>query len=107
MKPRWNALKGQVRDKVLPWLEKAEAWPKGHLSERTFLIWMGLLIGVVSGLVAVLLKNMIYYFGAYVLDVFAADSRNFLLLVFPRIGITLTYIYVRYILKDNISHGAV
>lgn len=105
MKPQWNALKGQVRDKVLPWLEKAEAWPKSHLSERTFLIWMGLVIGVVSGLMAVLLKNMIHYFGAYVLDVFAADSRNFLLLVLPLIGITLTYVYVRYILKDNISHG--
>lgn len=105
MKARWNALKRQAHDRLLPWLEKAEAWPKSHLSERTFLIWAGLLIGAVSGMAAVLLKNMIYYFGIYVLDIFAADSRNFLLLVLPLIGVGLSYGYVRYILKDDISHG--
>ncbi len=105
MKRKLAACYTRVKAGLLPWLEKAEAWPKSHLSERTFLIWAGLLIGMVSGLAAVLLKNMIYYFGIYVLDVFAADSRNFLLLVLPLMGVALTYGYVRYILKDDISHG--
>lgn len=105
LKDRFIAAYTRVKARLIPWLEKAEAWPKSHLSERTFLIWAGLLIGMVSGLAAVLLKNMIYYFGIYVLDVFAADSRNFLLLVLPLMGVALTYGYVRYILKDDISHG--
>lgn len=105
LKDRFIAAYTRVKARLVPWLEKAEAWPKSHLSERTFLVWAGLLIGMVSGVAAVLLKNMIYYFGTYVLDVFAADSRNFLLLVLPLIGVALTYGYVHYILKDDISHG--
>ena len=95
----------RVKSRLVPWLARAEAWPKQHLSDRTFLVCTALLVGVISGLAAVVLKNMIHYFGTYVLDTFAADRSNFLLLFLPLIGVGVTYFYVRYIVKDNISHG--
>lgn len=81
------------------------AWLKRYLSERHFLILVALLVGLVSGLSAVLLKNMIFYFSSYVIHFFAADSQNFLLLGLPLIGVTLSFLYVRYMAKDDISHG--
>ena len=95
----------RVKSRLVPWLARAEAWPKQHLSDRTFLVCTALLVGIISGLAAVVLKNMIHYFGTYVLDTFAADRSNFLLLFLPLIGVGVTYFYVRYIVKDNISHG--
>ncbi|MEG1762429.1 MAG: chloride channel protein [Bacteroidales bacterium] len=76
-----------------------------HISPRNFLLLLCLLVGFLSGLAAVLLKNMIFYFSQWVISSFAADKENFLFLFLPLIGILLTLLYTRFIDKDDISHG--
>lgn len=87
------------------WLSGFEARRKKVLSDSGHLIVLCILAGFLSGLAAVLLKNMIFYFGEWVLNLRRADKENYLFLFFPLIGVTLSYILVKYVFKDDISHG--
>jgi CIC family chloride channel protein len=60
---------------------------------------------MLGGLAAVLLKNAVHFSHSLLMSVFSLESFNLLYLVLPFIGILLTYLYVKYFVKDNISHG--
>jgi CIC family chloride channel protein len=63
------------------------------------------MVGLLSGCAAVLLKTMLYYGSEFVLKAFAPSDTNYFFIILPIIGVTLSFIYVTYLLKDNISHG--
>lgn len=73
------------------------------MSERSFILILSLVVGIVSGLAAVLLKNAIHH------SINMVDRLNvsggYYYLAFPIIGIGLSYLFVKYLVKDNISHG--
>jgi chloride channel protein, CIC family len=79
-------------------------WRIKTIPERTFVLILSVLVGAVSGLAAVTLKNLIYV-SIDLLDHHFFSKGTYLYLVFPIIGITLTYLFVKYIVKDNIGHG--
>ncbi|MDE6629796.1 MAG: chloride channel protein [Bacteroidales bacterium] len=87
------------------WLSNFEIRRKKYLSDSSYLVFLCVLTGFLSGLAAVLLKNMIFYFGEWVLNLSRADKENYLFLFFPLLGVTLSYILVKYVFKDDISHG--
>ncbi len=86
------------------WL-KVVAWRERHIKEKTFLILMALVIGVVCGFAALLLKFLIHCIAEGLTEHFSHTSANWLYLVYPMVGILLVTLYIRYIVKDNISHG--
>jgi len=75
------------------------------LSERNFVSLLALLVGVAAGLAAVLLKFLIGSIAQLVESTVSATQGNWQYLVFPAIGILLSALYVRYMVRDNISHG--
>ncbi len=66
---------------------------------------LSILIGTGSGLAAVILKNTLYYTNYFLTNGFSYHGLYYLYLAFPIIGITLTLLFIRYVVKDNISHG--
>ena len=87
------------------WYMKLLRWREDHIPEKSFVVILAIIIGVASGLAAVLLKFLIGTISGLVNSVTEASQANYYYLVFPIIGIFLTGIYVRYVLRDNISHG--
>lgn len=85
-------------------LRRFNNWRVRYIPERTFLLILSALVGLVSGLSAVLLKNLIH-FSINLLNHNFLDKGTYLYLLFPIIGIALTLLFVKYIVKDNISHG--
>jgi H+/Cl- antiporter ClcA len=79
-------------------------WRLRNITERQFVLFLSVLVGAVSGLAAVLLKNLIH-FSIRFIEHNLIDKGEYLYLIFPIIGITVTYLFVKYIVKDNISHG--
>lgn len=79
-------------------------WRQRTISERHFTIFLSFIVGIVSGLAAVLLKNAIHV-SIYFLENRFQYGSGYLFLLMPIIGITLTYLFVKYIVKDDISHG--
>ena len=69
------------------------------------MLWiLAIVVGVLSGFAAVILKQSIHILGHFVSDAFAGRSR-WLYLLIPGVGMMLSMLFVRYVIKDDISHG--
>lgn len=66
---------------------------------------LSLLVGLVSGTAAFLLKNFIHYVSHFLTRHFSTSSESFFYLAYPMIGILISVLIVKYIIKDDISHG--
>lgn len=86
-------------------LNKLVAWRIAHISERYFLYLLSLIIGVFAGSAALILKNLIHFVANKLTNWFAVDGISYWYLIYPLIGIFLTVLFVKYVLKDNIGHG--
>lgn len=80
-------------------------WRVKHIKQRQFILFLSFIIGILSGLAAVVLKNTIHYTRILLTQGFDAQSENILYFAYPLIGLFLTVIFVKYVVKDNIGHG--
>ena len=80
-------------------------WRERHVTDRQLIIVLSFCIGVLAAIAAFLLHQLIFLISHWLTGGFDTESINWLYLVFPMIGILLTMLFVRYIVKDNISHG--
>ncbi len=87
------------------WFMRMLLWREKHIPEQTLVVILAIVIGITSGLAAVLLKFLISSISSVVNSLAVASEANYYYLVFPIIGIFLTGMYVRYVVRDNISHG--
>lgn len=76
-----------------------------RLSERQLIIFIALLIGFFSSVAAVSLHWLIAYIRSLLTEGFHITSYNLFYLLLPVVGIIITSLFVRYVVKDNISHG--
>ncbi len=86
-------------------LNKLIAWRIANISERNFLYILSLIIGIFSGLAALILKNLIHLVAEKLTHFFTVDGISYLYLIYPLIGIFLTVLFVRFVVKDDIGHG--
>ena len=94
-----------VTDRRPEWLKRLHDWRVEHVSERMFMIILALLVGFFAAVAAFVLHWIINQIVTLLTSSFAAERANWLYLVYPVVGIYLTSLFVRYIVKDNISHG--
>ena len=80
-------------------------FPFKNLSERNKLYLLSLLVGLGSGFAAVLLDFVIRLIRDLLTSGFSAVSSNWLYFVYPGAGMLISYLLVRYVVKDNIGHG--
>lgn len=80
-------------------------WRTKHLSDRQMTIILAFLIGFFASVAAFILHSIIHEIQQLLTSRFNASSFNWLYLMFPVVGIFLTSLFVRYVVKDNISHG--
>jgi chloride channel protein, CIC family len=67
--------------------------------------FLSLVVGLLSALAAAILKNAIHYTHQILTEGITPESGNYLYFAYPLIGMFLTLLFVRYIVKDKISHG--
>jgi chloride channel protein, CIC family len=85
--------------------EYVRTWRLRHLNEREVLLILSFIVGLLSGFAAIILKNLIHILGNFLTENFISNSENYLYLAYPGIGILITVIYVRWLVKDDIGHG--
>ncbi len=78
-------------------------WRK--LSEKQIIVILSAVVGVCSGLAAVLLKHAIHFVRWGLTGWFNSASENLLYLLYPGIGMLIALLYIRYVVKDDIGHG--
>ena len=75
-------------------------WP-----ERNVLLLLSVVVGILCGLAAVLLKVAIHAIQRGLMHLFPSDGFNLPYLVLPGIGMLLSLLIVRYVVKRDIGHG--
>jgi CIC family chloride channel protein len=85
--------------------KRIHSWRLRYISLHNFILILSLIAGIIGGLAAILLKNAVHLSHSLVINVISTESFNILYLVLPFIGILLTYLFVKYMVKDNIGHG--
>ncbi len=80
------------------------AWREQHISQKNLVLILSFFVGVFASCAAQLLKTMIHLIQQLVERQLVAD-HHFWYFICPMIGITLAGLYVKYIVKDDISHG--
>lgn len=92
-----------MTDKILK--ANSITWIRQRVSDRQMTYALALMIGVLASIAAWLLHTLIHLIQKLLTSGFLTDTANWLYLIFPVIGIYLTTIFIKYVVRDNISHG--
>ena len=86
---------------------KSEALCKSirSMPENRMLLLLAFIVGLSSGFAAVFLKKMIHFFEWILTGWFYTPADSFFYFLYPGIGMLLAFLFVKYIIKDNIGHG--
>lgn len=77
----------------------------GKIPENHRLLVLSLVVGVLSGLAAVLLHSLIDLIRHGLTSWLRTDAEYALMLVYPGIGMLLALLFTKYVIRDNIGHG--
>ena len=76
-----------------------------RLSNRQMMMLLAVVVGALAGLGTYLFEMLLYAIKTGLTNWFPVDSAHFLFLIYPAVGIILATLFVRYIVRDNISEG--
>ena len=80
-------------------------WRDKHIKERNFILIISFLVGICTAAAGIILKHLIHLIQHLLTNNFNQDGANYQLLLYPVIGILLAGLFVKYIVRDDISHG--
>ncbi|WP_303311712.1 chloride channel protein [Hymenobacter sp. BT730] len=80
-------------------------WRLRHINDRAYLILLSVVVGIMAGLAAVLLKNSVHYSQFLIFAWVPEQYRVFALSLYPIIGISLSVLFTRYVLGGTLSRG--
>lgn len=75
------------------------------MSNQNFILILSGIIGMISGLAAVILKEAVHAIQRFLTEDFYTEYANFLYILYPMIGITAAYSVGKYLFKDTGGHG--
>ncbi|HCY40662.1 MAG TPA: chloride channel protein [Prolixibacteraceae bacterium] len=84
--------------------KKIERW-LSEISEKNLIYILSLLVGILSGTAAFMLKNFIHYVSHFLTRHFKVSDGSLFYLAYPMIGILISLLIVKYLIRDDISHG--
>lgn len=87
------------------WYDRMIEWRERHISEKHLVLLLSFFVGVFSSMAAAILKSFIHFIQWFVEEQLIANEHTWWYLITPVIGITLSAIFVKYVVRDDISHG--
>ena len=86
-------------------MAKVVAWQKEHISDRQMTLILAFVIGVLASVAGYFLHGIVHEIQVLLTSGFSKSTYNLLYLLFPIVGIYLTSLFIKYVVRDNISHG--
>ena len=87
------------------WVGKMVDWQKEHISDRQMTLILAFLIGLLASVAGFFLHGIVHEIQVLLTSGFEKSTYNLLFLLFPIVGIYLTSLFIKYVVRDNISHG--
>ena len=86
-------------------MAKVVAWQKEHVSDRQMTLILAFIIGLLASVAGYFLHGIVHEIQVLLTSGFEQNTYNLLFLLFPIVGIYLTSLFIKYVVRDNISHG--
>lgn len=99
----YTQIMAAIKEKSI--LDRFIEWREKHISQSQFILILSFVVGVISSLAAYTLKHFIELIQHLLTSGFDSESYNWLYLIYPVVGIFITGIFIRNIVRDDISHG--
>ncbi|WP_108822149.1 chloride channel protein [Dysgonomonas sp. Marseille-P4361] len=80
-------------------------WKTQNVNERQMVLFVSFLIGIFTAFAAYVLKSLIHLIQDLLTSNFLSEGANYIYLITPAVGILIAGLYVRYVVRDDISHG--
>jgi CIC family chloride channel protein len=80
-------------------------WKNKNIKEQHFILFISFLIGLLTAVAAFILKELIELMRHWLTVNFSTANVNYLYLLYPVIGILIAGCFVKYVVRDDISHG--
>lgn len=94
-----------LRQRMLDSFNAFLLWREKHIKEKTFVIILSLIVGIIGGFAALVLKTLIHFISGALTSHLDITEGNYLFFIYPVVGILITILFVKYVVRDNISHG--
>lgn len=75
------------------------------MSERGFITALSVLVGLLSGIAAVVLKNTVWFTQRLVNSIVSNEVHNYIYFALPIVGIVITVLVAKYIIRNKVRHG--
>ena len=86
-------------------IARVVAWQKEHISDRQMTLFLAFAIGFLASVAGYFLHAIVHEIQVLLVSGFNKGTYNLLYLLFPIVGIYLTSLFIKYVVRDNISHG--
>lgn len=83
-------------------ISKLLIWRIKHIKSQNFVIFLSIIIGILAGLAAVILKGSVHYIQGFLKSGFLP---NYVYFIYPLVGIIITVIVSRYFFREKLGHG--
>lgn len=77
----------------------------GKISERELVLVLSLFVGISCGIASAILKEAVEFIHHSLTSWFQGEAYNYLYIIYPGIGMLLSLLFVKYVVRDNIGHG--
>ena len=75
------------------------------MSERSFITALSFLVGILSGLAAVIIKNTVWLTQGLVNTLVSMEVHNYIYFALPIIGIFIVVVIIKYLIRRDVRHG--
>ncbi|PLW98209.1 MAG: chloride channel protein [Marinilabiliales bacterium] len=84
---------------------KINVWVNKHINQRQFILLLAFVVGLISGFAAIVLKNTLHYMSHLLTSGFNPETGSWMYILYPVTGIFLTVLFIKFIVRDDLSHG--
>lgn len=96
----------ELKTRLKKLLKSLNNWRLSHLSDRRLMIALAVPTGFLAGLAAVIIKFLTHSIRDFFFYIRTLDSHlDLMFFVLPAIGILLTIIVIRYVIRREVGHG--
>ncbi|WP_313114853.1 chloride channel protein [Aequorivita sediminis] len=80
-------------------------WRIKNISNQRFVYILSIIVGFLSGVVAVIIKNGTHFIQLLLEGKLIADYYSAFYFIFPLIGLGITYLVIKYLIRNKVNHG--
>ncbi len=80
-------------------------WRRNHISDSKFVMLLSIIIGIGSGIGAVIIKRSVKYIELMLTRGFSDEIHNYSYFIYPGIGLLIVVVFIKFILRKPVGHG--